>query len=115
MRQAAGILMVAIALLLLITVISDVNRFGFSIYQLVFSLLLIIPAAFIFAGGVFCLMRRNWRVCYPSAVVTLLIMIAWLPSHAADSIGLAWVVSIVGTLPIILVSLAKKEWKEIPE
>ena len=112
MRQAAGILMVAFALLLAITAISDLNRFGFGIYQLVSSLLLIILAAFIFTGGVFCLMRTHWRVCYPSAVITLLIMIVWLPRHAADSIWLAWVVSIVGTLPIIFTSLPKKEWQQ---
>ena len=112
MRKAAGILMVAFALLLIITVISDLNRFGFGGYELVFSLLPIIPAGFIFTGGVFCLMRRHWKVCYPSAVVALLIMIVWLIGHAADSIWLAWVVSMVGTLPIIFVYLTKKEWEE---
>lgn len=112
MRKAAGILMVAFALFLLITMISDLNRFGFSVYQLAFSLLLIIPAAFVFTGGVFCLTRRYWKVCYPSALITLLIMFVWLIGHAADSIWLAWVVSMVGTLPIIFVTLTKKEWQE---
>jgi hypothetical protein len=113
MRQSAGILMVAFALFLLIDVISAVSHYDVSVYELAFSLPLIIPAAFILTAGVFCLKREYWKVCFASALVTLLIMIAWLTGHAADSIWLAWVVSIVGTLPIIFVCLAKKEWQEI--
>jgi hypothetical protein len=113
MRQAAGILMVAFGLFLLITVISDLNRYDFDVYGLVFSLLLIIPAAFIITAGVFCLERKYWKVCFASALVTLLIMIVWLTGHAAGSIWLAWVVSVVGTFPIIFVCLTKREWQEI--
>jgi hypothetical protein len=113
MRQAAGILMVAFGLFLLITVVSDVNRYDFNVYSLAFSLLLIIPGAFIITAGVFCLERRYWKVCFASALVSLLIMIIWLTGHATGSIWLAWVVSIVGTLPIIFVYLTKKEWGEI--
>ena len=112
MRQAAGILKVAFGLFLLITAISDVSRYDFSVYNLAFSLLLIIPAAFIITAGVFCLERKYWKVCFASALVSLLIMIVWLTGHAAGSIWLAWAVSVVGTLPIIFVSLTKKEWQE---
>jgi len=112
MRIAAGILMVAFGLFLLIDVVSGVNQYDVNVYDLVFSLPLIIPAAFILTAGVFCLERKYRKVCFASALVTLLIMIAWLTGHAADSIWLAWVVSIVGTLPIIFVCLAKKEWQK---
>jgi hypothetical protein len=105
--------MVAFGLFLLITVVSDVSRYDFSVYGLAFSLLLIIPAAFIIAAGVFCLERKYWKVCFASALVSLLIMIIWLTGHGADSIWLAWVVSMVGTFPIIFVCLTKKEWEEI--
>ena len=113
MRQAAGILMVAFALFLLITVISDLSHYDVGVYDLAFSLLLIIPTAFILTGGVFCLKTKYWKVCFASALVTLLIMIMWLTGHAADSIWLAWVVSMVGTLPIIFLYLTKKEWRGI--
>jgi hypothetical protein len=112
MTIAAGILMVAFALLLLITVISDVDRYDFDVCELAFGLLLIIPAAFIFAGGVFCLERKHWKACLASASLAAFIMIVWLIGHAGDSIWLAWVVSVVGTLPIVFVLLAKKEWQE---
>jgi hypothetical protein len=113
MRQAAGILMVAFGLFLLVTVVSGLSGQDVDRYDLAFSLLLIIPAAFIITAGVFCLKRKYWKVCFASALVTLLIMIMWLTGHAADSIWLAWVVSMVGTLPIIFVCLTKEEWQEI--
>jgi hypothetical protein len=112
-RHAAGILMVAFGLFLLITVVSDVSRYDFSVYELAFSLLLIIPAAFVFTGGVFCLQTKYWRACLASASLAAFIMIVWLTGHGADSIWLAWVVSMVGTFPIIFVCLTKKEWEEI--
>ena len=104
--------MVAFGLFLLITVISELNRYDFDVYDVAFSLFLIIPAAFIITAGVFCLERKYWKVCFASALVTLLIMIMWLTGYAADSIWSAWVVSMVGTLPIIFVCLAKKEWQK---
>jgi len=113
MRQAAGILMVAFALFLLIDGVFSVSHYGLGFYELALSLLLIIPAAFIFAGGVFCLERKYRRVCLASASLAAFIMIVWLTGYAAVSVALAWVVSIVGTLPIIFVSLTKKEWQEI--
>jgi hypothetical protein len=90
-----------------------VGHYGASIFDLVVSLLLLIPTIFILIAGVFCLTRRYWKVCYASGFVTLIVMIAWATSYAADSIGLAWAVAVVGTLPIIFVSLAKKEWQEV--
>jgi hypothetical protein len=111
MRKAAGILMVAFALFMLTDVFSGLPHYDINVYDLAFSLLLIIPAAFIVTGGVFCLERKYWKVCFASALVTVVIMIAWWISQA-DSM-LAWVVSMVGTFPIIFVLLTRKEWQEI--
>ena len=113
MRQAAGILMVASGMFLFIVMVSSVPHYNIDFYGLGFNLLLLIPILFILAAGVFCLTRKYWKVCYASALVTLVIMLVWLISNAANSIGLAWVVSVVGTLPIIFVTLTKKEWQEI--
>jgi hypothetical protein len=111
MRQAAGILMVAFALFMLTDAFSGVNPYDINLYGLAFSLLLIIPAAFVITGGVFCLERKYWKVCFASALVTVVVMILWWISQA-DSM-LAWVVSMVGTFPIIFVLLKKSEWQEI--
>jgi len=113
MRQAAGILMVASGMFLFVVMVSSVPHYNVDSYGLGFNLLLLIPTLFILAAGVFCLTRKYWKVCYASALVTLVIMLVWLISNAADSIGLAWVVSVVGTLPIVFVTLGKKEWQEI--
>jgi len=110
MRQAAGILMVAASMFLFIV---RVGHYDASIFALVVSLLLLIPTIFILIAGVFCLTRRYWKVCYASGFVTLVVMIAWATSYAADSTALAWAVAVVGTLPIIFVSVAKKEWQEV--
>jgi hypothetical protein len=112
MRTAAGILMVAFALFLLVEMVSGVGHYEFGIYNLVTILLLIIPAAFIFTGGVFCLRKKYWPVCFASALVTLLTMVIWLIGHSTGSIQLSWIVSMVGTFPIIFVCLRKKEWSE---
>jgi hypothetical protein len=113
MRIAAGILMVAFALFLLIDGVFSVSHYGMDVYELAFSLLLIVPTAFVFAGGVFCLERKYWKVCLASASLAAFIMILWLTGHAAGSIWLAWVVSMVGTFPIVFVCLTKREWQEI--
>jgi hypothetical protein len=105
--------MVAFALFLLIDGVFSVSHYGMDVYELAFSLLLIVPTAFVFAGGVLCLERKYWKVCLASASLAAFIMILWLTGHAAGSIWLAWVVSMVGTFPIIFVCLTKREWQEI--
>jgi len=112
MRKAAGILMVAFGMFLFVIMVSSVPHYNIDFYGLGFSLLLLIPTLFNLTAGIFCLESRYWKVCYASALVILVIMLVWVIGNAADSIGLAWVVSIVGTLPIIFVSLAKKEWQK---
>jgi len=112
MRQAAGIMLIIFGMFLLNTVISALSGSAIQVVDIIFNLFITISAALFITGGIFCLMKKYRKVCFASALVTLLIMIAWLTGHAADSIWLAWVVSIVGTLPIIFVCLAKKEWQK---
>jgi hypothetical protein len=113
MRQAAGILMVAFALFMVRDVSSVLSSMAFlwPFYSLGLGLLLVFlaAAAFIIAGGVFSLQRRYWRVCFASAVVTVLSMILlWI--NETDSV-LAWIVSMMGTFPIVFVLLMKSEWQ----
>jgi hypothetical protein len=88
--------------------------------------LLYISAAFIFPGGVFCLERKHWKLCFAAALLAFLIMIYWiyattdgfsLPLSAYPPSALAWYIwfpIIAGTLPIIFVCIRKREWQEIP-
>ena len=106
MRQAAGILMIAFALFMVRDVTFRLTYYGFGLGLL---LILLAAASFVIAGGVFCLERRFWKVCFASAVVTVIIMVLlWI--NESDSV-LAWIVSIVGTFPIIFVLLARKGWQ----
>jgi len=112
MRQAAGIMLIIFGMFLLNTVISVLSDFGIHIYDLVFNLFIIIPAAFLVTGGIFCLRKKYWRVCLASAWLAVFIMIMWLTGYHTSLTWLSWVFSILGTLPIIFVYLTKKEWKE---
>ena len=114
MRQAAGIMLIIFGMFLLNTVISVLSDFG--VYEYAIDLIMIIPAAFLVTGGIFCLRKKYWRVCFASAWLAVFIMVMWLtgsPPYALD--WLSWVFSILGTLPIIFVYLTKKEWKEIQD
>jgi hypothetical protein len=109
MRIAAGILMVAFALFMVTDAFSGLSQYGIYISDLALGLLQIIPAAFIVSGGVFCLARKYWRVCFASTVVTVVIMVIWWIGQT-DSV-LAWLGSMLGTFPIIFVLLKKSEWQ----
>jgi hypothetical protein len=88
--------------------------------------LLYISAAFIFPGGVFCLERKHWKLCFAAALLAFLIMIYWiyaatggfsLPLSAIPPSALTWGIwfpIIAGVLPIIFVCIRKREWQEIP-
>jgi hypothetical protein len=96
------------------------------VFEPIFRLLLFIPSAFIFPGGVFCLERKYWKLCFAAALLAFLIMIYWIyavtggfsfplsayPSSARVA-WYIWVPIITGTLPIIFVCIRKREWHEI--
>ena len=89
-----------------------------------FPILLMISAPFIITGGVFCLRRKYWKICFASSIILLLFMIfdvlfrfpytCWLhPSnleHPWVSIAttIPWAI-----LPLIFVCRRESEWQEI--
>jgi hypothetical protein len=114
MRKAAGIMLIIFAMLLLNTVISALSGSAINIVDIIFNLFITISAALFITGGIFCLMKKYRKVCLASAWLAVFIMIMWLTgSHPYAFSWLSWVFSILGTLPIIFVYLAKKEWQEI--
>ena len=114
MRQAAGIMLIIFGMFLLNTVVSALRGYGIHVYEIVSNLLMIIPVAFLITGGIFCLMKKYWRVCLASAWLAVFIMIVSLTGSPPYGLGwLSWVFSILGTLSIIFVYLTKIEWHEI--
>jgi len=110
MRIAAGILLIVVGMFLLSSFVSVLIDYGS--YELAFDLFVIIASVFIVTGGVFCLMRKVWGLCLASALVTLFIMIVWLVGLRFAQTWLTWLMSIAGTLPIIFVSVRKKDWQK---
>ena len=80
MRQAAGIMLIIFGMFLLNAVISALSAYGTHISELVFSLSMVIPVAFLVTGGIFCLRKTHLRVCLASAWLAVFFMIVWLIS-----------------------------------
>ena len=115
MRQAAGIMLIIFSMLLLNTVVSALRGYDIHVNEIVSNLLMIIPVAFLIAGGILCLMKKYWKVCLASAWLAVFIMIVSLTGFPPSGLEwLSWVFSILGTLSIIFVYLTKEQWKGIP-
>jgi hypothetical protein len=79
--------------------------------------------AFIVTGGVLCLKRKYWRVCFASALLAVLIMIYWIygftrfgfppPSFPPSIVSYLLLLVVTASLSIIFVCVRKREWKEI--
>lgn len=111
MRVAAGIILIVLGMVLLVSFVSVVIDYGG--YGAGFDLFSIIASVFIVTGGVFCIMRKVWGLCFASALVAVLFMIFWLMGSVLAIAWLTWLISVMGTLPIIFVCVRKREWQEI--
>jgi hypothetical protein len=126
MRIAAGILMIlygAGTLLVYVGVlITHVSIFDFDPFAISpFTILFMISAAFIVTGGVFCLTRKYWKLCFASALLAVLMMIFLMPGvfwsrgfPLSTPAWWMWSLIITGALPIIFVCIKKREWLEFP-
>jgi hypothetical protein len=132
MRKAAGILMIIFS----VTAISNFMAnliwlsyrdlgshfrsqypdFGKPPFHLL--LLVVILGAFAITGGVFCLKRKYWTLCFISSLFLHYWMIV---SYGFDFLGLSWYLFInrwfmfltpVAILPLIFICLRKREWEE---
>jgi hypothetical protein len=116
MRKAAGIMLIIFGILWLDTLVSALRGYDIHGYEIVSSLLMIIPVAFLITGGIFCLQKKYWKVCLASAWLAVFTMIVSLTGSLPSGLGwLSWVFSVLGTLSIIFVYLTKQEWKKIQD
>jgi hypothetical protein len=129
MRKAAGILMI------IYSVITIGFMVGFLIYffwgsapegsPLLMGLVAIIAAVFIIRGGVFCLKRKSWGICFASSIVLLVFMILdllifvpfnpfWPNLPGLVVILVVYPLSLtLGILPQIFICFGRSEWQEI--
>jgi hypothetical protein len=119
MRIAAGILMIAVGMALLVNFVPRLIEEGAGSFDLPFvNLVVVISALFFVAGGVFCLRRRYWKVCFASSLLLLvllafLLLIFWVLWSLLYAPVWWMVVPIpVGILPIIFVCLRRRDWQK---
>jgi hypothetical protein len=119
MRIAVGILMILLAMVLpgIVSMVGE-GIMDIRTFDLRFSLFIIISGVLLVTGGVSCLKRRYWRICFTAALFAIFVMILWfglfgvslLFSFPWFYINLFFIAT--GIPPIIFVRLRKKEWRE---
>ena len=122
MRKAAGILMIMYGVKAIGLLVSSPTGYldeKFIDYSFPWGLFVIIPAVFIITGGVFCLKRKYWKLCFASSLVLLLFMIIdflFLFPFPPGDVTYWWVNRTLfppwGILPLIFICLRKREWSE---
>jgi len=120
MRKAAGIIMVIFGVTTIGFFVGFVSEWGFHHdYPLALQLtVIIISAVFFITGGVVCLKRKYWKLCFASSLCLLLFIIfdVYFVFPALFSLEPYPFVNILlpllGILPQIFVCLRKREWSE---
>lgn len=104
MRRAVGILMIISGMTAMGIFVHGIQAY----YGLTFNLLMIFSAVFIITGGVFCLRRKYWIVCFISSLLLpCLVFLLWtwvIPS----GLGLFFIAG--GIISAIFVYRRKREW-----
>ena len=123
MRIAAGILMIMYGVKTtgLYASYLFLNEGGFNGYYLdPFVLISIIAAVFFITGGVFCLKRKYWKLCFASSLcLSVFVFFDAMPTfHLLEFLNMPyWGVGPLllfwGIFPIIFVCIRKSEWQEI--
>ena len=113
MRKAAGILMIIVGIALLVNFVPLLIEYGIATYDLPFSnLVMVISALFCVTGGVFCLKRKYWGVCFASALLLLVLSVLCSLGNEYTPPSWSWFPIPVGILPIIFVCLRRREWQK---
>lgn len=126
MRKAAGImLMINGAASLWFHVVGMLSEFRHIREPVITILLSVVLYAFIVTGGVLCLKRKYWKLCFASALVAVLIMVYWVygftrfsfppPSFPSFIVSYLLVLVVTATLSIVFVCIRKREWQEISD
>lgn len=103
--------MIILGMVLLISLALVFIGTGIPAFGPALDLLQILWAAFLITGGILCLKRRYWKVCFSSALAAVVLMTLYLTGPLDTASWLDWFVIITGILPVIFVSLGKTEWQ----
>jgi peptidoglycan/LPS O-acetylase OafA/YrhL len=115
MRKAAGILMVVLGLTMMWVYVDALGRDDVDFWlstKLSFTLFVIIGAVFVITGGLFCLKRKYWVLCFISSLFfNYYVFIVGGSGIFPDFV--VWFLIPLGIVPLIFICLRKREWQEI--
>ena len=121
MRKAAGIMLIILGVAAISLFIVDVSGLITRPIEYILTppdyvfIIIATLAVFFIVGGVFCLKRRNWRLCFTSSLFLHFFMPVLIFSKPFffSWLLLLWVSLIsVWILPLIFICLRKSEWSE---
>ena len=113
MRKAAGIILITLGVwLLFLSFLVIVIERSINMYTLV-SILWMVCGAFLVAGGILCLKNKYLELCWGSAFLAAFFYIGTVVVSFTGWTWVNWMCAILGTIPIIFVSLRNSEWKKI--
>jgi hypothetical protein len=122
MRIAAGIILIILGMAAISLFIVDVFGLITHPYEHIVStppyyvyIIVATLAVFFIIGGVFCLKRKYWRLCFTSSLFLHIFMTLLLVSNlfVFPWMSFLWLSLIpVWILPIIFVCIKKREWSE---
>jgi hypothetical protein len=121
MRKAAGILMVVLGLTIMLVYVDALGRsvnpvddVYFMLYtSLSFILFVIIGAVFVITGGLFCLKRKYWVLCFISSLF-FNYYVSIVGGFGPFPDFVVWFLIPLGIVPLVFICLCKSEWQEIP-
>ena len=107
MRKTAGILMIVLGIAALGIFLYGVQPY----YSAELKLIVILTTVFVITGGVFCLRREYWTICFISSLlVPCFVFLLWMWVIPSD-LCLFFIGG--GIISAIFVGLRKREWQEI--
>ena len=116
MRIAAGVLMVIFGAWTMALSVAELVEFGDINPDRLLSVSLVFVAAIITTGGILCIRRRYWKLCFISSLLLLLLVVffgpipfAPLPFGALSSL----LAIVVPVLPLIFVCVRRREWQAL--
>ena len=123
MRIAAGIILIILGMAAISLFIVNVSGLITHPYEDIVStppdyvyIIIATLAVFFIVGGVFCLKRKNWRLCFTSSLFLHIFMTLLIFSNLFffSWMFFLWMSLIpVWILPLIFICLRKSEWQEI--
>jgi uncharacterized Tic20 family protein len=111
LRKAAGILMVVLGLTIMCRYVDVLGKNDVYL-ALSFSLFVIISAVFVITGGLFCLKRKYWVLCFISSLFFNYFVLVICAFEIFPYV-LNWFLAPAGIVPLIFTCLRKREWQEI--